>query len=298
MAKINDRYYSGREVQRKLGITEPALRNLVNQRKLRKIVPPGREYGVYLREEVDTFAEKWLAFLTAKEPPKTTFEIAKSEDMKAVYELSKRAIGPTMSAEVRQAWLKKNPESCYIVKHDDKVVAFFHLLPVKHECLMSFMRGEIRGWDITAEQVEPFEKGIPLECLVIIASEPDVNETTRMHYVTVLLRGLRKEMGKLGRRGVIITKIYATSETPTGIAMAIHVGMEAYGPRAGKRLTFMLDIEKSNSFIFSIYKESFKEWQEEQKKQEKQKKKKYTASEKEKDNVGSRNENSIERLPA
>lgn len=265
MAKLNDRYYSGRDVQRKLGITEPALRNLVNQRKIRKIVPPGREYGVYLREEVDTFAEKWLAFLTAKELPKTTFEIAKSEDMKAVYELSKRAIGPTMSAEVRQAWLEKNSESCYIVKHDNKIVAFFHLLPVKHECLMSFMRGEIRGWDITVEEVEPFEEGKPVECLVIIASEPDVNETTRMHYVTVLLRGLRKELGQLGRRGVLITKIYATSETPTGIAMAIHAGMEAYGPRAGKRLTFVLDVEKSKSFIFSIYKENLEEWQKEQK---------------------------------
>ncbi len=28
LAKLNDRYYSGRDVQRKLGITEPALRTL------------------------------------------------------------------------------------------------------------------------------------------------------------------------------------------------------------------------------------------------------------------------------
>lgn len=260
MAKLNDRYYSGRDVQRKLGISEPALRNLVNQRKIRKIVPPGREYGVYLREEIDTFAEKWLAFLTAKEPPKTTFEIAKIEDMKAVYELAKRSISPTtMNTELRQSWMEKNPENCCIVKHDEKVVAFFHLLPVKHDCLIRFMNGEIRGWDITAENVEPFAEGKPVECLAIIASEPDVNETTRMHYVTVLLRGLRKELGRLGRRGVIITKVYATSETPTGIAMAIHAGMETYGPRAGKRLTFMLDVAKSDSFIFSLYKEEIEE---------------------------------------
>ena len=260
MAKLNDRYYSGRDVQRKLGISEPALRNLVNQRKIKKIIPPGREYGVYLREEIDTFAEKWLAFLTAKEPPKTTFEIAKLEDMKAVYELAKRSITPsTMNTELRQSWMEKNPESCCVVKHDEKVVAFFHMLPVKHECLMKFMNGEIRGWDITADNVEPFEEGKPVECLAIVASEPDVNETTRMHYVTVLLRGLRKGLGTLGRRGVIITKVYGTSETPTGIAMAIHAGMETYGPRAGKRLTFVLDVEKSNSFIFSLYKEEIEE---------------------------------------
>ncbi len=259
MPNLSDRYYSGREAQRKLGITEPALRNLVNQRKIKKIVPPGKQYGVYLREEVDIYAEKWLAFLTANEPPKTTFEIGKPEDMVGVYKLAQRAIAPkTMDADLRRAWLEKAPESTYVVKHDDKVVAFFHLIPVKHNTLMNFMEGKIRGWDITAEEVETFEQGKPVECLAIIASEPDVSETTRMHYVTVLLRGLRKQMGELGRKGYIITKIYATSETPTGIAMAIHVGMEAYGPKVGKRLTFVWDIEKSQSFLFDAYKEGLK----------------------------------------
>jgi len=38
MPTLRERYYSGRDVQRKLGITEPALRNLVNQKKLKKVV--------------------------------------------------------------------------------------------------------------------------------------------------------------------------------------------------------------------------------------------------------------------
>lgn len=279
MAKLSDRYYTGREAQRKLNITEPALRNLVNQRKIRKIVPPGKQYGVYLREEIDTYAEKWLAFLSAKEPPKTIFEIAKAEDMDSVYELATRAIAPvTMSAELRRSWIEKNPDSCYVVKHDNKVVAFFHLLPVKHERLMQFMEGKIRGWDVTAKDVEPFETGNAVECLAIIASEPDVSETTRMHYVTVLLRGIKREINKLGCRGVIITKIYATSETPTGIAMSIHAGMETYGPRVGKRLTFVMDIEKSKSFIVDAYQEGLAEWKKEQGKQDKPKRKEQTGA--------------------
>ncbi len=279
MANLSDRYYSGREVQRKLSITEPALRNLVSQKKIRKIVPPGREYGVYLREEVDTFAEKWLAFLTANEPPKTTFEIGKAEDMEGVYKLAQRAIAPkTMDANLRRSWLEKAPESTYVVKHDSKVVAFFHLLPVKHDALMAFMEGKIRGWDITVDEVENFEQEKPVECLAIIASEPDVNETTRMHYVTVLLRGLRKQMVELGKKGYIITKIYATSETPTGIAMAIHVGMEAYGPKIGKRLTFVWDVEKSQSFLCDAYKEGLSEWRKGRDKQIKSNRKKQAIS--------------------
>jgi DNA-binding Lrp family transcriptional regulator len=265
MPKLSDRYYSGREVQRKLGITEPALRNLVNQKKIRKIIPPGKQYGVYLREEIDTYAEKWLAFLTAQEPPKTTFEIASIDDMKAVYELSIRAIGRTMDDEVRKEWHRANPENCLIVKHANKVVAFFHLLPLKHDTLMKFMEGNLRGWEIKGEDVEPFQPGKPLECLAIIASEPDVDETTRMHYVRVLLRGLSREFRSLGERGVIISKIYATSQTPTGIAMAIHAGMKEYGERLGKRLTFIMDVDTSSSFLVASYKEGYAEWQKQNK---------------------------------
>lgn len=100
-------------------------------------------------------------------------------------------------------------------------------------------------------------------------SEPDVDETTCMHYMLVLLREAAEELKKLGRRGVIIRRVYARSQTPTGIAMVIHVGMEEYPllPKTGKLVRFMLDIEKSNSFLVLAYKEEFQEWKKEYKKQ-------------------------------
>ena len=272
MAKISDRYYSGREVQRILGITEPALRNLVNQRKLRKIIPPGRQYGVYLKEEVDTFAEKWLAFLTVKEPPKTTFALATDKDMDEEQELAKHAIGSPglMTPEIRRNWLAKCPEGNYHLRHNNKLVAYFRILPVKHERLMEFMDGKIRGGEITADDIDPFEPGKPVECFLVgIASEPDVGEMTRMHYVQHLVRGTIKELEKLGRKGYIITKVYATSDTPTGIAMAIHAGMEEYKERIGKRLRFELDMEQSQSFLLDGYKNGLAEWKKEQRKQAK-----------------------------
>ncbi|HEY1249034.1 MAG TPA: hypothetical protein VGE97_08615 [Nitrososphaera sp.] len=40
--------------------------------------------------------------------------------------------------------------------------------------------------------VGAFEPGKPVECIVIgTASEPDVNDTTRAHYVQMLITGLR-----------------------------------------------------------------------------------------------------------
>src|SRR5437763_14964067 len=90
--KFSDRYYTGREVQRKLGITEPALRNLVQQKRLRKIYPPGRKTGLYLKLDVDTFAEKWEAFLFSREPPQITFHLAQAVDTEAENDLDRSAV--------------------------------------------------------------------------------------------------------------------------------------------------------------------------------------------------------------
>lgn len=127
---------------------------------------------------------------------------------------------------------------------------------------MEFMDGKIREWDITGEDVEQFVPRRPLECLAIVASEPEVDETTRMHYMLVLLRGLANKLEDLGRRGITIRKIYATSETPSGIAMAMHIGMQETPPRVGKRIRFELDVkEEAPSFLVKRYLESLKEWQ-------------------------------------
>ena len=164
--------------------------------------------------------------------------------MEAVYKIAQHAISPIdMNADIRRSWLAKNPESCYIVGRSNKVVAYFHLLPLKHECLMAFVEGKIRGWNIQAEDIETFKPGYLLECLLNVASEPDVDKTMRKHYVRVLLRGLRHRLGELGKQGIVLTNFYATSETPTGMAMAIHAGMESFGSKLGKRLTFVLNVE-------------------------------------------------------
>ena len=267
IASLNDKYYTGREVQRLLGINEPRLRTLVANKTLRKVTPPGYKTGRYLKSEVDAFAEQWEAFILAKEPPKTVFELAQAEDMESISELSRRAIHSiTPTAEVRRNWLMANPENCSVVKHGDKIVAFLHLLPVKHDTLMQFVEGKIRGWEIPPDDIEEYQPGKPLECFAIVASEPNTDEITKSHYMLILIRGVMETLKKLGRRGVIISKIYATSETAKGIAMSLKLEMEEIKPRLGKRMRFVLDTEKTNTLFLRGYKEGLAEWNNQQKK--------------------------------
>ena len=273
--KIGEKYYSGVEVQNKLGITEPALRNLVNQKKIKRIIPPGRKYGVYLRSEIDRYAEKWDAFLMAKELPKTVFRIARSEDLTAQEELDTRAIGAGgLPVETLKAWFSANEEIDYHVYHDNNLVAYMSLVPIKHEIIENLLQEKIHWRDINPKaDIEEYESGKTVDLYVLgIASDPDVDESTRQHYMFVLLRGVGEELNKLGRRGVIIKKVYGRSQTPTGIAMALHIGMKEYAPlpRTGKLVRFVLDVDTSNTFLAKMYKEGFAEWSKEQKQSHKQ----------------------------
>lgn len=265
MNKIRENYYTGKEVQQLLGITEPALRNLVNQKKIRKIIPPGRTNGVYLKTEINTFAAKWEAFLMAKEPPKATFRHARKEDMAAQEKLDAESIGPGgVSAETLQTWLEANGEAAYHVFYADKLVAFAHLVPLTEEIINQLLQNKIHWADVNPQQdIEQFEAGKTTSLYAYaIASDQTLDETTRQHYMFVLLRGMGEEFKKLGKRGIIVKNVYGLSSTPTGIAMALHIGMKEYEPlpRTGKTIRFIMEVDKSSSFLAKMYREGLNEW--------------------------------------
>lgn len=262
---LSNNYYTGREVQRLLGITEPRLRTLVANKTLRKVTPPGYKTGRYLKKEVDAFAEKWEAFLLAKEPPKATFMLAKPEDMEDEQELAERSIGPGLSAEARRKLVTANPESDYHVRYNDKLVALLHLTALRHDTMMALVNFKISWDDIRPEDIERYEPGKPIELFITaIASDPDVDEQTRMGYMLHLLRGAGRELKKLGERGIIITKVYGRSNTPTGIAAAIHMGMIENGPRRGKTISFVMDTETNDSYLARMYREGLAKWRKQQ----------------------------------
>ena len=65
---------------------------------------------------------------------------------------------------------------------------------------------------------------------------------------------------ELGRRGVIISKIYATSETTTGINLAMHAQMKQIGRISPGRYAFELDVASSDLPLLKFYKKALAEW--------------------------------------
>src|ERR1700730_13514741 len=82
----------------------------------------------------------------------------------------------------RRTWLARNPDIDFIVRDQGKLVGFINMLPVKHEAIMKFMSGEIRGWEIPGEDVLPYTPGSSVECVVMgMATTPEAEAGKRAY---------------------------------------------------------------------------------------------------------------------
>src|SRR6266568_8597551 len=246
-------YYTATQAIQHLNISEGMLYKYVRAGKLHSYKPSTRKQGFYLASEVDALAEAERAFFEATNDETDTdgvFTMATPEDMESVSELAKRLLSSQITADRRREWMTREPRGHYVVRRKDgTVVAYFYLQPLKHDKLVAYMRKEIRGWDITAEDIEPFAPGKPVE--VMLGGIGSLDEDPG--YVSVLLRGIREDLKRLGQEGVTMSHLYAYSDRPKGIAMCVHLGMYQWEPPIGKRATFVLDVEKSNTFILQPY---------------------------------------------
>lgn len=255
-AQFSDRYYTHEEARAKLGMTKARFQYWVRTGRVKKITPPNSKQGVYLKKEIDDLANELLAFMVGEESEGTQFMKATTADIQEEYDLAAFMFGSAVhDIPTRYAWLAKNPDIDFIVRDQGRMVGFINLLPAKHDTIMRFMNGEIRGWDIPAEDVLPFTPGSRLECIIMgMATTPEADITKRAYYGRRLISGLVRFIQELVEKDVIITKFYATSVTPTGIAILHNAGFQVIG-QLGKRTAFELDIMSSKAPLAVHYRD-------------------------------------------
>lgn len=188
---------------------------------------------------------------------RTIFRKATEEDIVDEYRLATAMFGEaTHSIPVRQAWLTRNPDTDFILRDRGQLVGFLNVLPVRHEVLQSFLRGEIRGWDIPAEDILPYTPASRVECLIMgMGTTPQAEPQRRAHYGRRLLHGFLRSLHELAEKNVVITMFYATSSTPTGIALLKNAEFEIIG-QIGKRLVFAFDPLTSQKPLALRYREA------------------------------------------
>lgn len=240
--------YTAGEAIRRLGIPPTTFHHYVKIGKIKKVVPPGRSEGYYEKAYINEMARANQLFAIQYATDQTKFSVATPEDAQGIYDVIASLWGTLFTTPVatRLSWYEKNSSIDYVVKKENIVAGYITVMPLKHEVIEQLMEEKIRGWDIKAEDILPFTPGIPLECYTGAAVRAGVYQPKR--YGMRLLMGIMETMQELARKGVIIKKLYAVSDTPDGVELSRNLGFEEEPPAPNSTFRrFTLDLETSDS---------------------------------------------------
>src|SRR6266702_1859386 len=117
-----EQLYTSSEARSKLDISTSTFKRLVDGGKIRKITPPNRKQGMYIKEDVDKIAEEMRPFATStrhkdrqekeKKELATTVDWQKISDLPAILKLDLKVYQENIVGDIGLyiSWEKKNPK--------------------------------------------------------------------------------------------------------------------------------------------------------------------------------------------
>jgi hypothetical protein len=265
---MDSTYYTAKEARELLGMTHSALLNQVVAGNLQRIIPPGRRQGVYLKEEVDQLKremDSWLINRRATKKEPARFVKATIDDMPDAVALADAVFGShlTIPLKKRIEWLKKNPDIDYLLKQEGQIVGYFSLAPLRSDTIEDLLNQRRYASDLTARDILPYEPGVPVELYgLAIGVRPGVSLSQKREWGMALILGARQVLLDLGKRGVVIARIWAHSSKPDGIRLMRHAGFtETVSTVPGMR-DFLIEVEPSGLPFLLEYKEALTSYQE------------------------------------
>jgi hypothetical protein len=260
-----EKLYSSSEARRKLKVSTSTFKRLIDQGKIRKITPPGKVQGMYVKEDVDRLAEEKEQFeriYLAVEPPERieVVQATKEDDIKATVQIAKQLFGDNAySLEKRMSWFTKVPNGDYVLKHEGEIVGYFSMQAIKPESANNIFH-QRNGASIQLEDMEPIEPNKPLQIHISgIGVKMGISRQQAKIYGMHLLKGLFETLIKLGEQQIDIRKIWAKSSTVPGIKLSRDLGFTELGYINNEQIGFVLDTETSDVPAIKQYRETLQE---------------------------------------
>ncbi len=266
LGKLGEIYYTAAQARKVLGIDEDTFQYWGKSQRIKRIHLPGRKQAVYSKKEINDMANRIEAVAIAEKGDGIEFRKATISDLDEEYKLARITFGRNADTEEirkgKQAFLKKNPDINYHLYDHGNFVGCIDIVPLKHEAIRSFLEGKVIAWLIDPENIEQFEPGKPLECLIIdMLTTPGVEPIRRSSYAARLIANFIRVLEEWGEKGVEISKVYSVSDTPSGIRVLKNAGFQIIDENDKGRICFELDISKSNEKILRGYKEALEQWE-------------------------------------
>jgi len=260
--QITRYFYTAKQAQQKLGMNRDKFNYTVKARGIER-VPFLGGYGYYKKSDIDRLAEEIEAFLLLGSETSFQYRTATLEDIDDEIELAALNFGRKQAEATREArikFLKANPEITHYLFNNERLVVAINLVPLTHDAILEFREGK-RGWLFETDQIEQFEAGHPLECIII-----DMMTTTRAtldqrhRYASYLLRDLGNiTLIDWAKRGINIATIDACAGTEDGEHILKRAGFAFLG-KYNERDIYHLDLDHSPLPLLQSYKETLAEY--------------------------------------
>jgi hypothetical protein len=258
-------FYTATEAIERLGMPRNTFFRYVRSGKIKKVIPPGQVEGYYPKNEIDKLARAREAFTIDYASDPSTFRKAEEGDIRGIqklYEDLLRSTGRQGSAtyEERLKCFQKNPEIFYIVEQEGILVGYLGMLPLTKENIGQIMprsNESTRVSKITSEDVVRFELG-EIDNIFLIMEVRQGLSRSKQYAARLINEGI-EVLENLGRRGIIIKNLYATSSTPDGIRICRGIGFEeTKSPVYPDIVYFSLNLETARTPFVGRYQEIIK----------------------------------------
>ncbi len=269
LGKLAEFYYTAAEARKVLGVDQDTLQYWGKSERIKRTYLPGRKQAVYSKKEINEMARKIEAATLIEKAEGLEFRKATIDDLEEEYKLARIIFGRNAdTSEIRkgkQSFLKKNPDSNYHLYDHGNFVGCIHIVPLKHEAIITLLQKRIPAWTLDTSNIQPFTSQEPIECFLLdMLTIPGVEPNKRSFYAGRMLVHLAEAMEEWGRQGVQITKLYGMSRTPSGIRILKSAGFNILEEQEDGRITFELDVGTSDERLLRGYKEALEQWKKQQ----------------------------------
>jgi hypothetical protein len=262
-------FYTAKEARTKLGVTDDKFQYMVRTEQVKKIILPGRKYGVYAQSEIDELSAALTGFVEQynQDKPEQLFRTARPEDAEKMYRLGERVMrqsgGHGIPPERLIPFLSiRNSEIGHVLIREGRIVGYFTIVPLSHDKLMQRMREEVTTSQIKPEELASFEPGKPIDCFVWeVIVEPE-----QKHAAAYLIGKMLTFFHTLGKRGVDIEGIYATASSPEGISLCRKLGMQVINlPNVRPdNMPFEMKVQEHRNWLTKNYIQAIKSYKKRQ----------------------------------
>jgi hypothetical protein len=272
-SKAPEGLYTAKQAMTRLNMKQGTFFYHVRTGKINKVVAPGQTEGYYKRTEIDNMAQAQELFMLQYAVSPTTYERAASEDdIRGIYDLSIAIYGQggTPSLEARLEIWRRFPDTYYVVKQADIVVAYVSLSWFTPEALEVLMGETPKPSQASAggtgvysvigvDTMIPFTPSQPIESIFIsLGVRPGLTNSQQRRYGFKILRDTIIVLEDFARRDMPVRKIHATSERQDGIKLGRDMGMKETKFPGDPILRFSLDMETSDAPIARNYQQLLK----------------------------------------